>query len=90
MSTYEARIFRATIGRRLREHRLRAGLTQDDIAWQVGVSQGSISHYEKGRIEIPLGVLLAFCRLVHVPLAEIVPGVNDLGAGIEATKKRAS
>ena len=77
MTSYEARTFRATIGRRLREHRLRAGLTQEEVAWQIGVSQGSVSHYEKGRIEIPLGVLLAACRILHVAPAEIVPGLQD-------------
>lgn len=76
MTTYKARVFRVTLGRRLREHRLRAGLTQDEVAWQVGVSQGSISHYEKGRIEIPLGVLLAFCHLVHASLVDVVPGLD--------------
>ena len=79
MTSYEARTFRSTIGRRLREHRLRAGLTQEEVAWQIGVSQGSVSHYEKGRIEIPLGVLLAACRILDVAPAEIVPGLEHGG-----------
>ena len=45
----------------------------------VGVSQGSVSHYEKGRIEIPLGVLLAACRILDVAPAEIVPGLEHGG-----------
>ncbi len=77
MTGYEARTFRATIGRRLREHRLKAGLTQEEVAWQIGVSQGSMSHYEQGRIEIPLGVLIAACRILRVAPATIVPGLGD-------------
>lgn len=88
MTRHEARAFRKTIGRRLRERRVALHLTQEEVAWQVGVSQSSVSHYEQGDIEIPLGVLLDLCRTLGVSVLEIVPGIEntaDLGPTSQAS-----
>lgn len=85
MTKYEAQAFRAAVGRNLREQRLAHGMTQDELAWQVGVSQGSMSHYEQGKIELPLSVLLEVCRALDVTPAAIVPDMGDgeLLGGVE-------
>lgn len=77
MTRNQARAFRRTIGSRIRERRLALGLTQEEIAWEAGVSQGSVSHYEHGNIEIPLGVLLDLCRALDVPPVSVVPGLAE-------------
>lgn len=39
------------LGDRLRQARQQSGLTQADLAGKVGVSQGTISHWENGKLE---------------------------------------
>ena len=77
MTGYQARTFRTLIGQRLRERRLALGLTQEEVAWEAGVAQGSISHYEQGKNEIPLGVLIELCRALKVAPVQIVPGLGS-------------
>ncbi len=36
------------LARRLKQRRLRLGLTQTDLAQRSGISQGSVSHIERG------------------------------------------
>lgn len=77
MTGYEARVFRKTIGSRLRERRLALGMTQEEVAWAAGVAQGSISHYEHGKNEVPLGVLIDLCRALKLSPLEVVPGLAE-------------
>lgn len=70
---HQADAFRMAIAGRLRERRLALGMTQEDVAWEGGVSQGSVSLYERGRIEIPLGALLDLCRALRISPVEIIP-----------------
>jgi len=46
----------------LRQHRLRAGLTQRALARQVGVAPETLSHYEVGRLPVPPDVAVAIAR----------------------------
>lgn len=60
----EVTLFRRLFGARFREAREALGLTQPELAHQLGVSQGRIAHYETGRglprtYEIP-----ALCRVL--------------------------
>lgn len=91
MTRYQAQAFRTSIGRRLRERRLELGMTQEALACEAGISQGSVSHYEQGKIEIPLGVLLELCDVLAVSPLMIVPGLlpHDSGADV-AREARAS
>ena len=91
MTRYQARAFRALIGRRLRERRLQLGRTQEALACEAGISQGSVSHYEQGKIEIPLGVLLDLCDVLEVSPLTIVPGLLPHAPGVhEVSEARAS
>lgn len=81
MTGYEARVFRTAIGRRLRERRVALGLTQEEVGWAAGVAQGSISHYEHGKNEVPLGVLLSLCRVLGLSPLEVVPGLAEQSTG---------
>ncbi|TAK75784.1 MAG: XRE family transcriptional regulator [Dehalococcoidia bacterium] len=76
MTSHRERAFRQEVGRRLRTRRESLGLTQEEIAWEAGVAQGSISHYEQGKSEIPLGVLIEICRRFGVSPLEIVPSLG--------------
>ncbi len=69
---------RVTLGRRLRELRVRHRESQEAVAWAADVTQGSISNYEAGRNEIPLSVLMSICEYFHTPLSEIFPKAAGL------------
>lgn len=75
MTRYQARTFRMVIGQRLRQRRLALGMTQEEVAWEAGIAQGSISHYEQGKNEVPLAVLISLCRALQVSPIQIVPGL---------------
>ena len=66
-TTTRARIFRRNLGAVLRERRLALQLSQEDIAWAVEVTQGTISNYENGRSEVPLSVLIGMCEYLQLP-----------------------
>jgi len=66
-------------------------MTQEAVAWEAGISQGSVSHYEQGKIEIPLGVLIGLCKVLQVSPLIIVPGLLEQGPDLEAdSEARAS
>lgn len=87
MAGYRAQAFREEIGHRLRDRREALGLSQEEVAWAAGVAQGSISYYEQGKSEIPLGVLIAICRRFGIPPTEIVPSLGSVSVEYEETAR---
>jgi len=68
-----ARIFNPAILRgNLRRLRVRAGLTQPQLAEQVGVTWSSISGYECGKNVPPLVVLVRLADCLDCKLDELV------------------
>ena len=62
------------VGGNLKELRLRAGLTQEEVAARVGVSRQAVSGYESGRRQPDLELLEAFAHLYGVELSELLSG----------------
>jgi transcriptional regulator with XRE-family HTH domain len=58
-----------TLGDRLRKAREHAGLSQAELAWQIGIARSSIVNYESDRSAPGRPVLLswALCTGVRVP-----------------------
>lgn len=54
------------IGNRIRQLRQEAGMTQKELAEQLGISPSAVGMYEQGRREPPGEVLIQLCRLFHV------------------------
>jgi transcriptional regulator with XRE-family HTH domain len=54
-----------TIGRRLRELRIRRGLTQVEVARKLGIPQVLVSEYELGKTRIHGGLVAAFAKLLR-------------------------
>jgi transcriptional regulator with XRE-family HTH domain len=46
----------------LREARINAGLTQDEVADIIGKTKGAVSHYETGEVVPPGDVLLVLLK----------------------------
>ncbi len=55
----------------LKEHRLRHGLSQEELAKAVGVSRQSINSIERGRYTPSLPLALRFAQLFGCPTDEL-------------------
>ena len=67
----------AAVGRRIHHWRVRRGLTQERLAELVGLRQGSISNYERGRRELLISIALRICEALDIPLGELLPSQSD-------------
>ncbi|MCA1712767.1 MAG: helix-turn-helix domain-containing protein [Actinobacteria bacterium] len=67
--------YRTAVGDRLRAARLRANLTQEELAEKASVSRNVVQRLERGDPQSPrLGALYLLARAVGVPLGELVAG----------------
>lgn len=66
-----------TINERLRQLRIDAEASQDELAGWLGVGRGSVSGWETGRFrEIELTTLRRYCRVFRMPLSELLEGIE--------------
>lgn len=68
-------------GRRLREARERAGLTQGQLGEAVGLSRTSITNIEYGRQGIPLHALYALAQSLNIEPVELLPEPSERSNG---------
>ena len=60
-------------GQRLRQHRQRVGLTQEELAELVGVNQTTISQAEIGNRRPEMETQAAIAQALGVPISELFP-----------------
>ena len=68
----DRREFTARLGAALRSYRKAAGITQVDLAAQLGEPQSFVSRYETGERRLEFFDVLRVCRIVGVSLEELV------------------
>lgn len=61
-----------TIASRLREVRKRRSLTQVELAEQMGMRQALLSDYERGRLRLHGGLVVAFAKVLRVTADELL------------------
>lgn len=67
-SLYDA----AGFGRRLKEHRIKNHMTQEQLAEKIGTATSSISHLENGSHAPSLNTLLQLCKVFHIGVDELL------------------
>jgi transcriptional regulator with XRE-family HTH domain len=67
------------IGRKLRELRILAGMSQQDIATHLNLTFQQVQKYERGTNRMSAGALYELSRILHVPMNEFVEGYHDDG-----------
>lgn len=73
------------LAKKIRQARLDAGLSQTQLGSAIGLSDKSISAYEKGRATPPLDKLRAIARATRHPLRYFTNGeVEEKAYSIEA------
>ena len=75
------------LGKRIREARLRSGLSQQQLANVIGVSDKTISAYEVGRVDPPLDALDKLSTATAHPINYFL---GDVKSNIEARLERIS
>ncbi len=71
------------IGDRLREERVKAGLSQRELARRLGVSPSLISQLESGQSNPSVGTLYAIVTELDVSLDRLIRGSDYVGNGTE-------
>ena len=63
-----------SIHQNLRQLRAGSGLTQEQVAEQLGVTRQALSSYESGRTRPDIDMLLRLCQIYHTDLESLVYG----------------
>ena len=62
---------------RIREYRLKAGLSQNALAKKAGVSQSHISELESGEKKVGLAIAQKLAGALNCSLMEMLPGDEE-------------
>lgn len=64
-----------TIGERIKEYRLEKGLTQQQLAKRIGVSQKAIDYWERGINEPKACYIIALVKTFEISFDEFLGGL---------------
>lgn len=67
--------------------RKKLGITQDDLAWMLGLSRVSVVNIEAGKQRTPLHFIIALAKVLNIFLPELIPEFNANIKTIEDLKK---
>lgn len=62
----------------MREHRLKAGMSQHALAYEANINRNNISLYETGERLPSLATLFAICRVLKIRPEHFMRDVNAL------------
>ena len=68
----------------LRRARIDAGLTQEQVALQVGISRQALSYYESGRSQPDIDMLMSLCKVYGTDINDILYGKKTGRKGYKA------
>lgn len=78
------------LGAAIRAARGARGLTQRDLAAQLGVTRATIASYETGRRKLPAETLIHIARLCEQPLGFFDPASHPAHESIAHTSEHAA
>jgi transcriptional regulator with XRE-family HTH domain len=81
--TWDPQEQRRALGSRIRTWRMRRRLSQAKLASLVGVTQSSLSHYENGKRDLSVTILIRIAQELDVDLEELT------GPATAARRRRA-
>lgn len=67
------------LGERIKEFRLRKGMTQQQLADLIGVQRAAISKYEKNIVDIPLKQLKRIANALNANIYDLVDDNTEIG-----------
>ncbi|MFT3792944.1 MAG: helix-turn-helix transcriptional regulator [Rudaea sp.] len=81
--------FYAALGQRIAERRKSLGLTQQQLADELGIAQQTLAHYEVGRLRVAAALLPAFSKALGLSLDELFGEAAKAGKRGPAPKLQA-
>ena len=69
---YVVPIDETAIGARIRELRKHQGMSQAELAAELGIKQSAVSDYETGQVRIHAGLLAALAHALHASADELL------------------
>lgn len=66
-------LFYSDLGNNISSIRTKKGISQDDLAKEIGLSRPSIANIEKGKQRPSIFTLMQICNLLGVELLELLP-----------------
>jgi transcriptional regulator with XRE-family HTH domain len=75
------------LGDELRKERLKAGLTQEELAFKATLSRNYVSLLELGIKSPTIDTLLSLCKALGVSMGEVILRVERAG-GFKSKRKR--
>ena len=72
MSSRDQAKMRLDLGQRIRGFRSRRGQSQQEIARRAGITQASLSNYETGKREIPVGTLVRIAAALDISVGDLL------------------
>jgi len=73
------------IGARIRERRDEVGLTQSELAQQLGLERTSITNIELGNQKTSVQVLYRICLSLKISIENLLPPLQDVTGGPRET-----
>jgi len=72
MSIYNSPLFFKELGNRISKYRKEIGLTQEQLAEKIGVSQEVIAYYETGKRRLTLSLLIPLKNALFVDIEDLL------------------
>ena len=66
-----------TLGQKIREYRLKRGMTQEALAEKLFSSKSTISEYENNKIDIKISILREIAKVLGTPLSHFLSEEDD-------------
>lgn len=84
---YTAPVDERAIGARIRDLRKRQGMTQGELAAELGINQSAVSDYEKGVVRIHAAMLAGLCKALKASADQIL-GIDKAKPDARALDRR--
>ena len=65
------------LGNNIQQARLRRGLTQEQVAVKLGLTQNHYGRFERGEIRPNIDRLFQICEILSVPIEDMFKGTYD-------------
>lgn len=72
MTEYETVWITAATAFRLKKARVDLGISQSELAQQVGASVNQIEQYERGEVDMPMDRLFDLARILDLPAGDLL------------------
>ena len=66
-----------TLGQKIREYRLKRGITQEELAEKLLSKKSTISEYENDKIDMKISLLREIAKVLGMPLSHLLSEEDD-------------